>query len=80
LGLLALSQGMWLTVLLAAFIFMAGNAERNAVILDEQRRRAATQQQGVWFAPKGYQWVDRGQGVWQLAPIVVTDPREPTWR
>lgn len=79
LGLLALYNGFLLTAVLAAFIFMAANAERNAVVFDEQRRQAAMRQPGVWFAPKGYHWVDRGQGVWQLAPIVMTDPRDQTW-
>jgi len=25
----------------------------------------------VWVAPPGYRWVQQGNGVWQLAPIVV---------
>ena len=29
---------------------------------------------GMWVAPPGYHWVDRGNGLWQLAPIGVRYP------
>jgi Zn-dependent protease len=59
-------------VALAAFIFFAARAEERQVLGEERRRRYATAQaQGVWVAPPGYQWVQQGNGVWQLAPIVV---------
>jgi Zn-dependent protease len=59
-------------VALAAFIFFAARAEEVQVLGEERRRRyAAAQSDGVWVAPPGYQWVHQGNGVWQLAPIVV---------
>jgi len=66
-------------VALAAFIYMiAGNEE--ASVLAEERRRTfdeAGSDPGIWTAPAGYRWVQRGNGVWQLAPIIVTAGRAP---
>jgi len=38
--------------------------------------------EGIWTAPPGYRWVDRGNGFWQLAPIHVgSEPRNfRSWR
>ncbi len=59
-------------IVLAAFIFFAARAEEMQVLGEERRRQhAAAQSQGVWVAPPGYRWVQQGNGVWQLAPIVV---------
>ncbi len=61
-----------LHVALAAFIFFAARAEEMQVLGEERRRRyAAAQSEGMWVAPPGYRWVQQGNGVWQLAPIVV---------
>jgi Zn-dependent protease len=60
---------------LAAFIFFASRAEEMQVLNEERRLRYATQTQGVWVAPPGYRWVQQGNGVWQLAPIVVPQAR-----
>jgi Zn-dependent protease len=78
-------NGTWMHLVLAAFIFFAARAEEMQVLGEEQRRRsAAAQPQGVWVAPPGYQWVQQGNGVWQLAPIVVPyrHPYQgpPSWR
>jgi Zn-dependent protease len=72
-------------VALAAFIFFAARAEEMQVLGEEHRRRYATaQSQGVWVAPPGYRWVHQGNGVWQLAPIVVPYnnpyPGPSSWR
>jgi hypothetical protein len=50
---------------------MARTEERQ--VLGEERRRqyASAQPDGVWVAPPGYHWIQQGNGVWQLAPIVV---------
>jgi Zn-dependent protease len=57
---------------LAAFIFFAARAEEMQVVREERRRRyVAAEPEGVWVAPPGYRWVQQGNGVWQLAPIVV---------
>ncbi len=71
---------------LAAFIFLAAGAEERGVLAEEWRRThggGGPSDQGVWTAPPGYRWVHRGQGVWQLAPIVVTtggsQPRPSSW-
>jgi Zn-dependent protease len=69
---------------LAAFIFFAARAEEMQVLHEEQRRRHASQSEGVWVAPPGYRWVQQGNGVWQLAPVVVPyhDPYQgpSSWR
>jgi Zn-dependent protease len=71
-------------VALAAFIFLAARAEEMQVLHEERHRRFAAQSEGVWVAPPGYRWVQQGNGVWQLAPIVVPyhDPyqRASSWR
>jgi Zn-dependent protease len=73
-----------LYVALAAFIYMAAGSEE-AGVLAEERRRAydVPDGQGIWTAPPGYHWVHRGQGVWQLAPIIVAAGRPtggpPPW-
>jgi Zn-dependent protease len=71
-GIAALLWGTLFQVALAAFIFIAARAEEMQVLGEERRRRyAAAQSEGVWVAPPGYRWVHQGNGVWQLAPIVV---------
>jgi Zn-dependent protease len=70
---------------LAAFVYFAGRAEESRVLYEEDRRRVYGRgDQGLFFAPPGYRWVDRGNGTWQLAPIVVRVPEpEPSsapWR
>jgi Zn-dependent protease len=65
-------NGTWMHLVLAAFIFFAARAEEMQVLGEERRRRhVAAQSDGVWVAPPGYRWVQQGNGVWQLAPIVV---------
>ncbi len=69
---------------LAAFIYFAAKMEEAQVLNEERRRGSAGVQPGIWMAPPGYRWVDRGDGTWQLAPIGVRFPEpEPTsspWR
>ena len=60
---------------LAAFIFFAARSEEAQVLYEERRRSAAqANAQGMWVAPPGYRWVDRGNGLWQLAPMGVRFP------
>jgi Zn-dependent protease len=74
-----------LRVVLAAFIFFVAGLELGQVRAEEHRRRrldgGSGDDSGVWVAPPGYLWVDRGNGVWQLAPIAVS-AAEPdhSWR
>jgi Zn-dependent protease len=72
-GVLGLYSWNFLYVGLAAFVYFAAGAEE-AGVLAEERRRAyyGSENQGIWTAPPGYQWVHRGNGVWQLAPVVAT--------
>jgi Zn-dependent protease len=57
-------------IALAAFIFFAARNEEAHVLYEESRRSAVqANTQGMWVAPPGYQWVDRGNGLWQLAPV-----------
>ena len=55
-------------VALAAFIYLAAQAEEAQVRSEERRDRVAADSHGIWTAPPGYRWVSRGNGLWQLAP------------
>jgi Zn-dependent protease len=62
-------------IALAAFIFFAARGEEARVLYEERRRSVALGTgQGMWAAPPGYRWVDRGNGLWQLAPVGVNFP------
>jgi Zn-dependent protease len=92
-GTYSLFHFAWLQVFLAGFIYLAAGQELDRV-LDEERRerqdgrwygdRADVATDGIWTAPPGFRWVSRGNGVWQLAPIVATNVHAervpPTWR
>jgi Zn-dependent protease len=76
---------------LAVFIYFAASAEEGHVLYEERRRRYSGgtdqdqgQGQGIWVAPAGHHWVDQGDGIWRLAPIVVRAPDSrwdaPSWR
>lgn len=56
---------------LAAFIFFAASAEEAQVQAEERRRSVSGESHGIWTAPPGYRWVSRGNGQWQLAPILI---------
>jgi len=63
-------------VLLAAFIYFAARSEEAHVLYEEGRRKPewGGDSEGMWDAPPGYRWVDRGNGLWQLSPIRVNFP------
>jgi Zn-dependent protease len=69
-GFYSLTHGAFLQALLALFVFMAARMELAHVTAEEQMRRPWRPDSGVSIAPPGYQWVNRGPGVWQLSPIV----------
>lgn len=72
-GVYSLWHGNLLQAALAAFIYIAASNEEAGVMAEERRRLYdGPSDQGIWTAPPGYRWVQRGRGVWQLAPIVVT--------
>lgn len=58
----------FLHLILAGFIFFASRAEELQVLAEERRRAYGEGAQSAWYAPPGYRWVDRGNGLWQLAP------------
>jgi Zn-dependent protease len=68
-----------MNAVLAAFIYMIAGNEEASVVAEERRRTfdQAGSDPGIWTAPAGYRWVQRGNGVWQLAPIIVTAGRAP---
>lgn len=70
-GLSVLYTGYWIHLALAIFVYFAARAEELQVLHEERRRQYEGENQGVWVAPPGYRWVQRNDGVWQLAPIVV---------
>jgi hypothetical protein len=50
------------------------------VLFEEERRRGYTRlAPGISVAPPGYRWIQRGDGIWQLAPIVVRMPEPGTF-
>jgi Zn-dependent protease len=57
-------------IALAAFIYVAASAEEAHVVAEERSQRfdGVDPKDGIWNAPPGYHWVQRGNGVWQLAP------------
>jgi Zn-dependent protease len=59
-------------IALAAFIYLAAQAEEAHVRSEERRHAFTGGHQGIWTAPPGYRWVSRGNGQWQLAPIGVS--------
>jgi Zn-dependent protease len=59
---------------LAAFIYFAASAEESHVLREERMRRGPSNDPGIWVAPPGYRWVQRGDGIWQLAPLGVSFP------
>jgi len=73
-GIYALFHLNLLHMALAAFIYLAAGAEERGVLAEERQRTHGDgpSERDMWSAPPGYRWVHRGQGVWQLAPIVVT--------
>lgn len=64
-------------LVLAVFLFFAAGAELRQVRSEDDDHNGSGRGDGIWAAPPGYRWVNRGQGTWQLAPIHVTSHR---WR
>jgi len=79
-GVYQLLQGHWAGVLLAAFVYYAAGAELTRVLAEEGQ--GEDDSDGIWTAPPGFRWVNRGNGVWQLAPLTVpvNDWNRPRWR
>ncbi|GAC1470598.1 MAG: hypothetical protein NVSMB9_15830 [Isosphaeraceae bacterium] len=84
-GFYSLIHGHGPQVFLALFIYLAAGAELANVIAEERRRRFDEGHEfgaGNSTAPPGFCWVQRGQGAWQLIPIILS-PNEgssPEWR
>jgi Zn-dependent protease len=69
-GAFCLYQHLYLQAFLALFVFMAARMELAQVSAEERFRQQPRRDAGVSVAPPGYEWVNRGPGVWQLSPIV----------
>jgi Zn-dependent protease len=81
-GIFCLMQGMLTGLFIAVFIFLAARGELAFVMAEEARRRVPRHSQGMWYAPRGYHWVQGTSGAWQLVPILVPsqgETRHP-WR
>jgi hypothetical protein len=76
-GYCLLVQWMPLQALLAGFIFMAARGELAQVRFEEEERlrRMREADIGMWFAPAGHVWVNRGPGQWRLTPISLVGER-----
>jgi len=82
LGIYCLIHGEWIQVFLAGFIYLAAGQELASVLAEESRRNVVGRSrpgdptaEGIWTAPAGFRWISRGNGVWQLAPIVISGNR-----
>lgn len=73
-GVWCLLNGLFVQAALAAFIYLAAGAELRQV-------RASSPAGQFPEPPAGHSWVYRGNGVWQLAPVVVGADRftSRTW-
>ncbi|MEO6808403.1 MAG: site-2 protease family protein [Isosphaeraceae bacterium] len=67
--------GLSIQLLLPVFLYIAAGAERNGVLAEERHRQGPSA--GVWTAPPGYHWVNRGSGAWQL--VAVQDSPHQSW-
>ena len=78
-GVIALFSGQFMLAFAAAFLFMAGTAELNAVRRDAARSQAGS---GWPTPPPGFRWTPRGDGSYRLAPVYawVNDPGQRQWR
>jgi Zn-dependent protease len=78
-GLYFLFNGHVFQAALATFVYTAASAELASVRREDWSRR---QSDGWPAPPPGYRWVDRGDGVFRLAPIVVGwgSHRDHSWR
>jgi Zn-dependent protease len=83
-GVYSLFSGDLLRVALAVFIHAAATQELARVRAEEMWSHgrspdpdSSVRQQEMWTAPPGYRWVNRGQGVWQLAPIMANAREAP---
>ncbi|CAN5909143.1 hypothetical protein BH23PLA1_BH23PLA1_20810 [soil metagenome] len=71
-GLFCLYHMLLPQLILATFIYFVAGAELTQVRAEERRRRVEPRPEpGLWTAPPGYFWVNRGNGVWQLSAIVL---------
>ncbi len=72
-GVYSLLHGNLFQVALAAFIYFVAGAEESSVLAEERKRAYYTAaRRGHLDCAPGYHWVQQGNGVWQLAPVVVT--------
>jgi Zn-dependent protease len=83
-GVYSLLSGDLLRVALAVFIHAAASQELARVRAEEAWSHGGSPnpetshpQKEMWTAPPGYRWVSRGQGVWQLAPIMANTREAP---
>ncbi|MGE3819513.1 MAG: site-2 protease family protein [Isosphaeraceae bacterium] len=86
-GAYCLANGMLPQAALALFIYFAAGAELARVENEEDRRdqggdRFDGETSGIWVCPPGYRWINRGDGVWQLSPVLVDtgQGKAPRWR
>jgi Zn-dependent protease len=81
-GVWSLTQGMWLQVALAVFVWFVGQREL-ARVRHEEGRHPVWSPSGVSFAGSRERWVPMGHGVWRLQPEYAWGERSgehPSWR
>ncbi len=75
-GVLGVASGRWDAAILAIFVYMAAANERNQVLAESRHQARADGLTNPPPPPVGFQWSNRGDGVWRLVPIM---GRVRTW-
>ena len=76
-GVLGVTAGRWDAAALAVFIYLAAATERNQVLAESRyRERSRVGLTDPPAPPVGFQWSNRGDGVWRLVPVM---GRVQTW-
>jgi len=81
-GCYALVHQEFLQVLLAMFIYFAASTELMQVLSESSSDddNGPSDSDEDWSPPPGFHWENRGNGVWQLAPIPVHTSGGTRWR
>ena len=79
-GIVFLVNGIWQLVILAVFVYMAAGMELTQVRAEGRPPGVPDGFVDVPPPPVGFRWVDRGDGVWRLVPIMVpVGGRDRSW-
>jgi Zn-dependent protease len=79
-GIVFLANGMWQLAAVALFVFMMAGMELRQVRAEGRPTGVPEGFADAAAPPIGYRWIDRGDGVWRLVPIMVpVGGRDRSW-